>query len=156
MHKVLKVTGLALATLFRLGGSVQAADMSKQVKARQAVMVLRGYYMGQLAAMAKGKMAYDAKLASSAANSMVALATSVDGSTMYPQGSGTDKLGDATRSRPEIWSTYPKVAEAGKAHVMAAQNMAQVAGNGLAALQGAIGGLGKTCGGCHKPFRVKK
>ncbi|MBT3703193.1 MAG: cytochrome c [Alphaproteobacteria bacterium] len=155
MLKAIRNIGFAVIALAMFGANAQAADFSKPVKARQATMVLKGFYMGQLAAIAKGKVPYDAKKAQSAANGLLSMAT-LDGSAMWPPGSGTDKLGDATRAKPEIWSTYPAVAKAGKEHVVAATNMAKVAGNGLEAVQGAIGGLGKTCGGCHKPFRTKK
>jgi len=129
--------------------------MDKPVAARKADMKLRAFYMGQLGAMAKGKIAYDAKVAQGAANSLLTL-TKLDGSRMWPMGSGNDKLGDMTRAKPEIWSTYPEIAGKGKAYKMAVENLAKVAGSGLDALKGAIGPVGKGCGGCHKPFREKK
>ncbi len=135
--------------------AVHAGPMDKPVAARKADMKLRAFYMGQLGAMAKGKIAYDAKVAQGAANSLLTL-TKLDGSRMWPMGSGNDKLGDMTRAKPEIWSTYPEIAGKGKAYKMAVENLAKVAGSGLDALKGAIGPVGKGCGGCHKPFREKK
>ena len=155
MLKALRNTGIALLAMVALSGTVEAADMSKQVEARQSVMKLYGFYMGQLAGMAKGKMEYDAKTAEGAAKGMLALAT-LDSSKMWPPGSGNDALGDKTRAKPEIWSTYPKVAEKSKDLVMALNGFVNVAGTGLDALRSQIGNVGKTCGGCHKPFREKK
>ena len=163
MLKTLKIVGLSLimAGVLSVGGQgvlsvdAQAAEMDKPVAARQAVMKLRAFYLGTLGGMAKGKIAYDAKKAQSAADSLLGL-SNLDGSAMWPPGSGNDKRGTKTRALPAIWSTYPAVAEKGKAQKMAEEAMAKVAGNGLAALQGAIGDVGKACGGCHKQFREKK
>jgi cytochrome c556 len=155
MLKALRNIGIAVAAMAVFSVGANAADMSKPVAARQAVMKLNGFYMGQLGAMAKGKMEYDAKTAQGAADAILMLAK-LDSSKMWPPGSGTDKLGDKTRAKPEIWSTYPDVANKSKDLMTAAMAMAAAAGTGLDGLRGAIGGLGKTCGGCHKPFRTKK
>jgi len=58
-----------------------------------------------------------------------------------------------TRAKVEAWTTYPEVANKHKALVDAATKLSAVAGDGLDALKGAIGPVGKSCGGCHKPFR---
>ncbi len=153
--KILKKLLIAMVMAAVPLAAVQAGPMDKPVAARKADMKLRAFYMGQLGGMAKGKIAYDAKVAQGAANSLLAL-TKLDGSKMWPMGSGNDKLGDMTRAKPEIWSTYPEVAGKGKAYKMAVENLAKAAGSGLDALKGAIGPVGKGCGGCHKPFREKK
>ncbi len=155
MKQVLRGITFAIVALAVLWEPAQAADMDKAVSARQAVMKLRSFYLGQLGAMAKGKAPYDAKKAQSAADSLMAL-DKLDGSAMWLPGSGTDKLGDKTRSKPEIWSTYPDVANKSKAQKAAVANLAKVAGTGLDGLRGAIGDVGKSCGGCHKPFRTEK
>ena len=155
MLKAMRTLGIAALAVIAFSVAAQAADMSKPVAARQSVMKLYGFYMGQLGGMAKGKMEYNAKTAQGAANGMLALAT-LDTSKMWVPGSGNDMLGDKTRAKPEIWSTYPKVAEKGKALVMALTGFVKVAGTGLEGLQGGIGAVGKSCGGCHKPFRAKK
>lgn len=146
---------LAVAAIAIISGTAQAGEMDKPVAARQAVMKLRGFYMGQLGAMAKGNMPYDAKKAQSAANSLANL-NKIDASAMWPPGSGNDKLGDMTRAKPEIWSTYPEIGKKGKAYGMAVEGLVKTAGTGLDGLRGSIGNVGKACGGCHKPFRQKK
>ncbi len=118
-------------------------------------MKLYAFNIGQLAGMAKGEAAYDAKVAQAAANSLKTLASG-DQSAMWPQGSDNVALGDMTRALPDLWATFPKVLDAQKALVAATASMADAAGKDLASLQGAIGGLGKSCGGCHKPFRAEK
>lgn len=155
MLKAIKFIGIVIAVVALQAAVVQAAEFDKAVKARKAVMQLRGFYMGQLGGMAKGKMDYSEKVAQGAANGLLAL-SKLDASAMWPKGSGNDKLGTQTRAKPEIWSTYPKVAGKGKALTTALENLVLVAGTGPKGLQGGIGAAGKACGGCHKPFRAKK
>ena len=133
MLKALRNITIAAAAMALLTGGAQAAGMEKPVAARQAVMKLNSFYMGQLGGMAK-----------------------LDTSGMWLKGSGNDKLGNKTRAKPEIWSTYPEVAKKSKALKMALENLVTVAGSGLEGLRGGIGAVGKACGGCHKPFREKK
>ncbi|MDE0944261.1 MAG: cytochrome c [Alphaproteobacteria bacterium] len=111
--------------------------------------------MGQLGGMAKGKMPYEAKKAQGAATSLQATAN-LNTMGMWLPGSGNDKLGTKTRAKPEIWSTYPAVAEKSKALKMALVDLVKVAGTDLKGLQGAMGAVGKSCGSCHKAFRAKK
>ena len=155
MLKTLRNIAIATAAVAVLASGAQAADMSKPVAARQAVMKLYGFYMGQLGAMAKGKMAYDAKVAQGAADGLLVLAR-LDTRKMWLKGSGNDTLGTKTRAKPEIWSTYPEVATKSKALKTALESLVKVAGRGLDGLKGGIGAVGKSCGGCHKPFREKK
>jgi len=125
----------------------------KAIKARQGLMQVYSFNLGLLSAMAKGEMDYDAELAVIAAEGLSA-AASMNTGPMWPQGSSNED--HKTRALPEIWSTYPKVAEAGKALTDASATMASVAGDGLDALKGSIGDVGKSCKGCHDDFRAKK
>lgn len=132
-----------------------AGEFDKQLKARQSLMQVYSFNIGILGAMAKGKMPYDADIAQAAANNLHA-AVSMKNPTMWPKGSGNDALGDETRAKPDIWSTYPKIAEKGKAMTEVAAKMASVAGNGLDAVKANMESLGDGCKGCHKPFRAPK
>ncbi len=135
---------------------VSAADgLEKAVGARQSLMRIYAFNLGQLGAMAKGQMDYNADAAKAAADNLLAAASMKNGA-MWPQGSDSAALAGKTRAKPEIWSTYPKVAEKGKALVMAAQKLAAAAGSGVDGIRGNIGGVGEACKGCHKPFRVPK
>ena len=74
---------------------------------------------------------------------------------MFPKGTGRGKLSPAvTRSTPAIWKNWGKLIQANNAMRNAATRVAIAAnaGNKKAGLKG----IGKTCGGCHKPFRGKK
>ncbi|MBX2885014.1 MAG: cytochrome c [Granulosicoccus sp.] len=126
------------------------------IKGRQALMQVYGFNMGILGAMAKEKAPYDADAAKAAANNLF-LAMSMDQSAMWPQGSDNETAGNMkNRALAAIWTTYPKVAEAGKTSFAAAEELNAVAGDGLKALQSAMGGVGKGCKGCHDDFRAKK
>ncbi|MFK7967427.1 MAG: cytochrome c [Burkholderiaceae bacterium] len=136
-----------------------AADgpFTKEIKARQGLMQVAGFNLGVLAAMAKGKRDYDAKIAGAAAKN-VHMAAMMDDSLLWPQGSDlTNKdLTIKTAAKLEAWSTYPKVGEKHKAWLEASAKLADAAGNGLDALKPAVGAVGKSCKGCHDDFRQKK
>jgi cytochrome c556 len=127
----------------------------KAIKARQGVMQLRSFNAGPLFGMAKGKIEYDAELASMLANNLL-LMTKMNNGRAWPKGSDNDAYFGETEALPEIWSTYPEVAEKGKAYVKAVTELAAVAGNGVDALKSKISALGKGCKGCHDDFREKK
>ena len=150
---------LAMALAVFTGSGVASAqeDHSGAVKARQAYMQLNGFYMGQLAAVAKGQVPYDAAQATGIANSLLALA-SMDVGAMWPPGSGNDNpaLAGKTRALPEIWTTFPAVVEKADALSKALEAMVVAAGTDLASLQGAFGAVGAGCGGCHRSFRAEK
>jgi len=156
MMKYAKIAGLVAVLAVAVTGIASAeGKFDKVLKARQSLMQIYSFNLGNLGAMAKGKVAYDAAKAQDFADNLLAAASMKNGA-MWPAGSDNSVLGDKTRAKPEIWSTYPKVAEKGKALVAAAQNLVKVAGTGLDGLKGGVGTAGKACGGCHKPFREKK
>ena len=74
---------------------------------------------------------------------------------MWPEGSENEFYSGVTRALPEIWTTYPKVAEANQAWKDATNELAAVAGNGLDALRSKIGAVGDSCKGCHDDFRAE-
>ena len=150
---------LAMALAVFTGSGVASAqeDHSGAVKARQAYMQLNGFFMGQLAAVAKGQVPYDAAQATGIANSLLALST-MDVGAMWPPGSGNDNpaLAGKTRALPEIWTTFPAIVEKADAMTKALETMVVAAGTDLASLQGAFGAVGAGCGGCHRSFRAEK
>jgi len=153
-HRFSILSGVVLGAAIALTGVSAGADEAaeKAIKARKAQMQLYSWNLSALGAMAKGKVEYDAEAASKAAANLLALAN-LDSGSMWPQGSDSTAMPGKTRAKLEAWATYPKVAEKGKEFNEAAAALAEVAGNGLEALQGGVGMVGKTCGGCHKPFR---
>ncbi len=118
-------------------------------------MEIRGYSAGPLFGMAKGKIPYDAEQAGKLANNLKVL-LQLDMGGAWAQGTGKDKYPSKTHALPEIWSSYPKVAERGKEYAAAVNELAAVADKGLDQLRSKIGDLGEGCKGCHDDFREKE
>ena len=150
------VVAAALALAVFTGSSVASAqqDHSGAVKARIAYMQLNGFFMGQLAGIAKGQVPYDAAQATGVAKSLLAL-SNMDAGAMWPAGSDNQALPGKTRAKPELWTTFPAVMEKANALTTALEAMVVAAGTDLASLQGAFGAVGAGCGGCHRPFRAE-
>jgi cytochrome c556 len=155
MPKITKI-GLALISLTFMTPTLADKDPNiNAIKARQGLMQLRNFNAGPLFGMAKGKISYDAELASTLANNLL-LQTKLNMGSAWPEGSDNVAYKGKTGALPEAWSTYPKVAEKGKAYVKAVEELAGAAGNGVDALKSKIGALGKSCKGCHDDFREER
>ena len=148
-------TGAALVAGSSAAISGEAEE--RAVKARQALMQVYAFNLGQLGAMVKGEMEYNADLAKASADNLVK-ATTMNGMAMWPKGSSMDDEGMAgkTWAKADIWADGSDVGEKAKALREAAAQMAEVAGNGLDAVKGAMGGVGGGCKGCHEKFRAPK
>lgn len=146
------VTGCVLlagaVTLFSTAaGPAAHADSSADVKYRQAVMKALGNHMGSIAAIAKGEVGHAGHMAGHVA-AIDALASMTG--DVFPEGSG----GDATRAKDEIWRDTAGFEAAVAAFRVAAAKLLEAAEAGDAGAVGAaLGGVGRTCGGCHKAFR---
>ncbi|WP_068113323.1 c-type cytochrome [Tropicimonas marinistellae] len=136
-----------------LAGTVLAQDKpNPAVSTRQNIMQLYAFNLGQLGAMAKEQVAYDADAASKAAGNL-ALLVQLDQSALWPQ--GTDNSAEPnTRALPDIWTNFDDVVVKGNALSDAVTAMQAAAGTDLASLQGAMGGVGGACGACHKAYRA--
>ena len=146
----LLVTSLALASAIGMPSFAQDGE-NPAVKARKALMQLYGYNISQLGAMAKGDVDYNADAALAAAGNLVTL-SNINQSAMWPQGTDSENSA-SSRALPAIWTNFPDVAAKGKAFADAALAMEAAAGTDLASLQSAMGALGASCSGCHKPYR---
>lgn len=146
----LAICGLAAA--IATGTAVAQDGANPAIEARKNIMQLYAFNLGQLGAMAKEEVAYDAEAASKAAGNL-ALLTQLDQSALWPQ--GTDNSADpGTRALPDLWANFDDVAAKAMALSEAATAMQAAAGTDLASLQGAMGALGGACGACHKAYRA--
>lgn len=138
-------------TLFSTAvGPAAHTDASTDVKYRQAVMEALGNHMGSIAAIAKGEVGHAGHMAGHAA-AVDALASMTG--DVFPEGSG----GDATRAKDEIWRDTAGFEAAVEAFRAAASKLLEAAETGDAGAVGAaLGGVGRTCGGCHRAFRKPK
>jgi cytochrome c556 len=120
------------------------------VKQRQAAMTLQGKYFGPMAAMARDKAPFRADVVAYNASLLDALARmpwdgfdastkDVKSATLPAAFTDTAKFKAA---QDQLQSAVDKLVAASK-------------GSDMVATKAAIGGVGKTCGGCHENFRQK-
>lgn len=155
MIRKIMFAGAAIACCLGTGAIADEA-MEKAVKARKGLFQVYAFNLGQLGAMAKGAVDYDADAAQVAADNLMA-AVSIQGGAMWPEGSdNTGPMKGKTRAKPEGWTTWPAISKKQEALVAAVTAMQPAAGQGLDALKGAIGDVGKACKDCHEDFRAKE
>lgn len=83
-------------------------------------------------------------------------ATLKDLPSWFPKGTGPE-AGVKTAAKPEIWAQPDEFQKAHETAQAAADKFVQVAQTGDANAEAtAFMSLGMSCGGCHKPFRVKQ
>lgn len=122
------------------------------IKARQGEMQLRAFNAGPLFAMAKGDMPYDAEMAAKLAGNLKLL-LDLDNGRAWMKGTSNEDYPDETTALPEIWSTWPEIADYGKEYAKAVKALATVAGDGRDALKSKVKDLGQACKDCHDEFR---
>lgn len=146
------ILGLAFVGLTATLAFADEGPFSKEIEARQGIMIYRAINIGTLAAMAKGDVPYDAAAAKVAADALAA-SGHLDVSMLWPMGSDNSANPESTASAA-IWADGSDIMDKNAAFVTAADAMAAAAGTDLASLQDAMDALGGSCGGCHKAFRV--
>jgi len=152
MIKRLILAGLALA--LSAGWSLTAfsqANPETLVKQRKAAMTLQGKYFGPMAAMAQGKAPFKADVVAYNASLLDAL------SRMPWDGFAESTKDVKSAALPAVWSDAAKFKTAQDNFQQAVQALVVASkGSDEAATKSAIGGVGKTCGGCHNDFREKQ
>ena len=141
---VLAAAAVTLAT----PASAQFAKPEDAVKYRKSAMTIMATHFGRVAAMANGRVPFDAKVA--ADNAAVAESMSKLPWAAFVEGS--DK-GD-TRAKPEIWSDAAKFKDANEKlqGEMTKLSAAAKTGN-LDSIKAAVGAVGGSCKACHDAFQ---
>jgi cytochrome c556 len=121
------------------------------VKQRQAAMTLQGKYFGPMAGMAQGKVPFNA-------DTVAFNAALLDALSRMPWDGFAESTKDVkSAALPAVWSEGAKFKEAQDNFHKAVEALVKVSrGGDEAAQKAAIGGVGKTCGGCHQNFREKQ
>ncbi|MFT6469772.1 MAG: cytochrome c556 [Neptuniibacter pectenicola] len=157
MEKFIKAV-LCATVLATTVSPVMAEDFpfEDQIEGRQGYFQMVKFNMGVLGAMAKGERDYDAKLAQAIADNLKNAAL-MDNALMWPKGSDMDAegLSGKTKAKAAIWQEGSDIGEKHENWVAAVNTMAENAGQGVDALRGAIGPLGKSCKACHKEYKAK-
>ena len=145
----LLLTGAALiGSAISLPAAAQFAKPEDAIKYRKANMTLMSAHFGRVAAMANGRVPFDAKAV--ADNAEMAAAVTKYQFTGFVDGS--DK-GD-TKADPKIWTEKEKFNAAGATLQEAVNKLNVVAkGGDLDAIKAAVGETGKACKGCHDTYR---
>ena len=143
---------LAMAAVASLGSALPAAAQFAKpedaVKYRKAAFTVMATHFGRVAAMANGRIPFDAKAAVDNAE----IATMMSKLPYAGFVEGTDK-GD-TKAKPEIWTERDKfnAAATKMQDEMVKLNAAAKTGD-VATIKAAAGGVGQACKGCHDNYR---
>lgn len=141
----------AAALAVALSGAPALAQDAQQVyETRNKAMKSVSGSMKKIAAFVKNNEGSAADVAIAAA---VINQVAKDTPGLFPKGPQAEK----SRAKAEIWSDWDKfVAAAKDMENRSALLLASAQANDARAIRNAFGPLGKTCGGCHKPFRGPK
>jgi cytochrome c556 len=145
----LLMTGAALlGSAIALPAAAQFAKPEDAIKYRKAAFTVMGTHFGRVAAMANGRIPFDAKAAADNAE-IATMMSKLPYAGFVP---GTDK-GD-TKAEPKIWTEMDKfnAAATKMQEEMAKLNVAAKGGN-LDAIKAAVGETGKSCKACHDNYR---
>lgn len=144
---------LAVAsTAFADGHATPALENA--TNARHSQMQMIAYHTGLLGDMAKGTTPYDATTATAAAENL-ASAASMNRIVLWLEGSEQGAIANS-RAKAEIWSDAAGFDEKAVALETATTAMVAAAGTDLDSLRAAMGGVGESCGACHKAYRGPK
>ena len=144
---ILSVAALLGATV-ALPATAQFAKPEDAIKYRKAAFTVMGTHFGRVAAMANGRIPFDAKVAAENAE----LATMMSKLPYAGFVEGSDK-GD-TKAEPKIWTEMDKFKAAATKmqDEMAKFNIVAKGGN-IDAIKAAVGETGKACKACHDTYR---
>ena len=131
-----------------LPAAAQFAKPEDAIKYRKAAFTVMGTHFGRVAAMANGRIPFDAKAA--ADNAEIATIASKLPYAGFVE--GTDK--GETKAEPKIWTEMDKFkgAAAKMQEEMAKLNVAAKSGN-IDTIKAAVGETGKSCKACHDVYR---
>jgi cytochrome c556 len=141
-------TILLMSAAISLPAAAQFAKPEDAIKYRKGAFTVMGTHFGRVAAMANGRIPFDAKVAAENAE-IATFMSKLPYAGFVP---GSDK-GD-TKAEPKIWTEMDKF-NAGATKMqeeMAKLNVAAKGGN-LDAIKAAVGETGKTCKACHDNYR---
>lgn len=143
---------LAALAIAGIGAALPAAAQFQKpedaIKYRKAAMTLQGATFGRVAAMANGRVPFDAKVAAENIE-FVAMLNRLQFSAFVE---GSDK-GD-TRVKPEIWTQKDKWAgNVAKSQEDVAKLVAAGKTGNIDQIKVAVGAVGQSCKACHDEFR---
>ncbi|ETX16470.1 cytochrome C [Roseivivax halodurans JCM 10272] len=143
---------VSVLAIFALATPAVAQDFDGHLKARQGMFRIMAINLGIIGDMAKGDAEYDAEMAQTAADNLVAV-SQTNPLVLFPEGSSSEAL-EGTRALPAIWDNTDDLLAKWSAFGEAAGGLQQVAGDGREALGPALGPVGDACSACHDEYRA--
>ncbi len=148
MNRVFTAAVAVAALATAVPAAAQFAKPEDAIKYRKAAFTVMAAHFGRVAAMANGRIPFDAKAAASNAE----IANMVAALPFAGFGDGTDK-GD-TRAKANVWSERDKFnASATRMQEELAKLNAAAKTGDQAAMRTAAGAVGQACKGCHDTYR---
>ena len=148
MKSIASLVLAAAAVTLSAPASAQFAKPEDAIKYRQSAMSVMGTHFGRVAAMANGRIPFNADAAASNA----AIAESMSKLPWAGFAEGTDA--GNTKAKPEIWSDAAKFKTAQDNMQAEMTKLASIAkGGNIDAIKAAVGATGGTCKACHDNFR---
>ena len=142
------VAAVLLTATLAMPALAQFQKPEDAIKYRQSALTLMAAHNGRVAAMANGRVPFDAKVAAENA----ALVETLSRLPWAAFGPGTDK--GETRALPVIWTEQDKWQQAiARLQTDAAALNAAAKTGDLDAIKKASGVLGQSCKACHDNFR---
>ena len=145
---LLMTAAALLGSAIALPAAAQFAKPEDAIKYRKAAFTVMGTHFGRVAAMANGKIPFDAKAAADNAE-IATMMSKLPYAGFVP---GSDK--GETKAEPKIWTEMDKfnAAATKMQEEMAKLNVAAKGGN-LDTIKAAVGETGKSCKACHDNYR---
>ena len=145
---LLMTAAALLGAAIALPAAAQFAKPEDAIKYRKAAFTVMATHFGRVAAMANGRIPFDAKTATDNAE----IATIASKLPFAGFVEGADK--GETKAEPKIWTEMDKFrgAAAKMQEEMAKLNVSAKSGN-LDAIKAAVGETGKSCKACHDVYR---
>jgi cytochrome c556 len=152
MSRLILAVATAAGLLAALPAAAQFQKPEDAIKYRQSALTVMANHFGRIAAMAQGRVPFDANAA--AANSAIVVQMSKLPFVAFTD--GTDK-GMPNRATPDIWKDQAKFrAAAEKMQGEVVKLDAAAKSGNLDAIKAAVGAVGGSCKACHDDFRAEK
>jgi cytochrome c556 len=154
LSRITRITATALCSACLLAGvgAAFAADPIAQIKEREQLMKSLGDGMKAVGGFVKNEGTADAAKAGAKA---IAKGATMPVAEVFPQGTalGVGK----SHAKPALWENWGKTQEMWSALKTNADALvAATEGGDRAQVAQAMQAVGKSCGGCHEDFRLKK
>ena len=149
--------GLTAIAVAAVAGGIAIAEAQTNagatITARQDAMKAQGGAMRTLTPIVRGEQPWNQQAAVQAATTLNNTAKAIP--TVFPQGTGPDA--GKTDALPVIWQNFGDFQAKSKALETESAKLLQLAQAGdEAGFKAQFPAVGRTCGGCHETYRVKK